>query len=76
MKEKKHGFILESTRELPELSGKLHQVEHEQSGARLVWNGRRKTRPLALLSRPSPGMTPAYFIFWSTPYSAVLSGIQ
>ena len=55
MKEKKHGFILESTRELPELSGKLHQMEHEQSGARLVWLERaeeNKTFGIAFQTQP------------------------
>ncbi len=37
MNGKKHGFVLQSTRELPELSAKFHQLEHEKSGAQLVW---------------------------------------
>ncbi len=36
MNHKKYGFVLQSTRELPELSGRFHQLEHEKSGARLV----------------------------------------
>ncbi|MDE6879871.1 MAG: hypothetical protein K2P20_00765 [Oscillospiraceae bacterium] len=37
MNDKKHGFLLQSTRDLPELSAKFYQLEHEKSGAQLVW---------------------------------------
>ena len=32
-----HGFAVTSCRVLPELDGKLWQMEHTKSGARLVW---------------------------------------
>jgi len=32
-----HGFSPLSTQELPELNGRLHELEHKKSGARLVW---------------------------------------
>lgn len=55
MKVKKHGFILESIREVPELNARLHQMEHEQSGARLVWLERaeeNKTFGIAFQTQP------------------------
>lgn len=32
-----HGFYPISVQELPELNGRLHEFEHQKSGARLVW---------------------------------------
>ena len=32
-----HGFTVKNLRSLPELSGQLWELEHEKSGARLVW---------------------------------------
>lgn len=32
-----HGFVIKSIRPLAELDGKLWEMEHEKSGARLVW---------------------------------------
>ena len=55
MNGKKHGFVLQSTRELPELSAKFHQLEHEKSGARLVWLERaeeNKTFGIAFQTQP------------------------
>ena len=55
MNSKKYGFVLQSTRELPELSAKFHQLEHEKSGARLVWLERaeeNKTFGIAFQTQP------------------------
>ena len=32
-----HGFTVISRRDLPELDARLHQMEHEKTGAKLVW---------------------------------------
>ncbi len=37
MKEKIHGFLVIREKELPEISAVLHEMEHEQTGAKLVW---------------------------------------
>lgn len=55
MTEKKHGFTLRSTRELGELNAKFHEMEHEKSGARLVWLERdeeNKTFGIAFQTQP------------------------
>ena len=51
----KHGFIEKSVRVLPELDGTLHELEHEKSGARLVWLERaeeNKTFGIAFQTQP------------------------
>lgn len=54
MKNSLHGFCLQSSRPLPELNATLHQMEHLQSGAQLVW-----------LERPEPNKT--FGIAFRTP---------
>lgn len=51
----KHGFILKSTRELAELNARFHEMEHQKSGARLVWLDRdeeNKTFSIAFQTQP------------------------
>ena len=51
-----HGFRTASVRELKELDAVLHEMEHEQSGARLVWLERpdeNKTFAIAFRTIPS-----------------------
>ena len=49
------GFIVKDRTDLPELPGKLWQLEHERSGARLVWLEREeenKTFGIAFQTQP------------------------
>ena len=51
----KYGFTLKSTRELGELNARFHELEHEKSGARLVWLERdeeNKTFGIAFQTQP------------------------
>ncbi len=55
MKQKRYGFTLKSTRDLAELGGKFHELEHEKTGARLVWLERaeeNKTFAIAFQTQP------------------------
>ncbi len=55
MNSETHGFILKSTRELEELGGKFHELEHQKTGARLVWLERaeeNKTFAIAFQTQP------------------------
>ena len=51
----KCGFRLIRTQEIQELNARLHQLEHEKSGARLVWLERaeeNKTFGIAFQTQP------------------------
>ena len=55
MRQELYGFTLKSTRELGELGGKFHELEHQKTGARLVWLERaeeNKTFTIAFQTQP------------------------
>ena len=61
------GFIVLDRQSVDELDAVLWQMEHQKSGARLVWLERaEENKPSASLSKPSLGTTQAYFISWNT----------
>ena len=67
-----HGFTEIRQAPLPELDATLHEMEHAQTGARLVWLERdeeNKTFGIAFPTLPKT-TTPASFISSSTRCSA------
>lgn len=56
--ERIHGFIVRETRDLPELEARMVRMEHEKSGARLIWLDRKeenKTFSIAFRTLPEDG---------------------
>ena len=50
-----HGFTVQSVRPLPELEAQMFQMEHEMSGARLVWLDRKEeNKTFAIAFRTLP----------------------
>ena len=64
-----HGFAIRAVHELSEIRGKLWEMEHVKSGAKLVWLDRKdenKTFSITFRTLPSE-----YSTYWSTRCSAV-----
>ena len=66
-----HGFTEIRQAPLPELDATLHEMEHEQTGARLVWLERDEANMTFGIAFPTlPGDDTGVFIVSSTRCSA------
>ena len=55
----KNHFTLRRSRQIEEMQGTLWEMEHEKSGAKLVWLQRQEE------NAPSPPIPPVFSTFWS-----------